>query len=76
MDLVGQIRGVVKNDSSFTVSVTRKITSSADKVVLFQETRMPPLLLDILSLRWKLDMEVKTSGFCCLPLLALNVMYL
>lgn len=76
VDLMGQIRGAVKNDSSFTVSVTRKITSSTDKVVLFQETWMPPLLLDILRLRWELEMQVKNSGFCFLPLLALNVMYM
>lgn len=51
MDLVGQIKGAVKNDSSFTVSVTRKMTSLPGKMVIFQERGMQPLVLDILNLR-------------------------
>lgn len=74
MDLIGQIRRVVKNDSSFRVSVTRKIIVTG--VVLFQERGMQALVLDILRLRWKLEMKVKSSRFHCLPCFAFNVMSL
>lgn len=50
MDGVGQIRGAVKNDSSFRVSVTRKMTSTG-KMLCFQEKRMQALVLTMLSLR-------------------------
>lgn len=36
---------------SFTVSVTRKTTSSASKIVLFGDSGMQALVLDILTLR-------------------------
>ena len=51
MDLVGQVKGEVEKDSSFGVSVTRKMASSTGKMVLFQDRGMGALVLDILSLR-------------------------
>lgn len=78
-DLAGQVRGTVKNDSSFRVSVTRKVTSPTSKMVLFRREKcrlscwMYWVWGESWRSRWKAqDSITATPCFECHALIILN----